>query len=132
MSPARMARFESAIRLVIAFNEAFNRHDVAAMLQHLSDDCLFEATGPAPNGAVYRGKAAITQFWQAFFRASPHAHSEIEEIFGFSVRCMLRWRYDWVDLAGTKGYVRGVTLFQVRNGLICETLAYVKGDGAGV
>jgi len=29
MSPTRMSRWESAIHLVLDFNEAFNRHDVA-------------------------------------------------------------------------------------------------------
>ncbi len=33
MSPTRMAKIESAIRIVLQFNEAFNRHDVAAMMQ---------------------------------------------------------------------------------------------------
>ena len=127
MSPARMSRIESGIRVVIEFNAAFNRHDVAAMMQLMSDDCIFENTAPAPDGTVYAGKAAVTQFWQDFFRASPHAHIEIEEIFGFGMRCIMRWRYEWIDEAGAKGHVRGVDIFQVKNGSICEKLSYVKG-----
>jgi len=81
MSPIRMSRLESAIHVVLEFNEAFNRHDVAGMMQLMSDDCVFENTAPAPDGSVYAGKAAVTQFWQDFFRASPQAHVAIEEIF---------------------------------------------------
>ncbi len=33
MSPARMSRLETSIRVVIEFNEAFNRHDIKAMMQ---------------------------------------------------------------------------------------------------
>ena len=62
MSPARMSRLESAIRVVLEFNEAFNRHDVAGMMQLMSDDCIFENTNPAPDGAVYSGKEAVTRF----------------------------------------------------------------------
>jgi len=40
---------------------------------------------------------------------------------------MARWRCDWVDAAGEKQHVRGVDLFQVSGGLICEMLSYVKG-----
>ena len=127
MSPARMSRVESAIRLVVEFNEAFNRHEVAGMMQLMSDDCVFENTSPAPDGTVYAGKAAVTQFWQDFFRDSPHAQIEIEEIFGLGMRCIMRWRYEWVDRAGEKGHVRGVDIFQVKNGLISEKLSYVKG-----
>jgi len=127
MSPTRMAKIESAIRLVLEFNEAFNRHEVAGMMQLMSDDCLFENTVPAPDGAVYSGKEVVTQFWQDFFRASPHAHIEIEEIFGFGNRCIMRWKYGWVDAAEKKGHVRGVDIFQVKDGFICEKLSYVKG-----
>jgi limonene-1,2-epoxide hydrolase len=127
MSPVRMSRIETGIRVVIEFNEAFNRHDVAGMMQLMSDDCVFENTSPAPDGTVYSGKDSVTLFWQNFFRDSPHAHIEIEEIFGLGMRCIMRWRYEWVDLAGTKGHVRGVDIFQVKNGVIHEKLSYVKG-----
>ncbi|MCX6057619.1 MAG: nuclear transport factor 2 family protein [Chloroflexi bacterium] len=127
MSPIRMSRLESAIRIVLEFNEAFNRHDVAGMMQLMSEDCVFENTVPAPNGAVYSGKEIVTEFWQNFFRESPNAHIEIEEIFGLGLRCVMRWRYHWLDQAGKKGYVRGVDIFQVKDGSICEKLSYVKG-----
>ena len=127
MSPARMSRLESAIRVVLEFNEAFNRHDVAGMMQLMTDDCIFENTSPAPDGAVYSGKEVVTRFWQDFFRESPQAHIDIEEIFSLGERCMMRWRYSWVDMAGDKGHVRGVDVFRVRNGFIREKLSYVKG-----
>jgi len=127
MSPIRMSKLESAIRVVLAFNDAFNLHDVAGMMKLMSDDCLFENTDPAPDGAVYSGREAVTQFWQDFFRESPHAHIEIEEIFGLGLRCVMRWKYAWVDAAGKEGHVRGVDVFKVKDGLICEKLSYVKG-----
>jgi len=128
MSPIRMEKIETALRIVMEFNEAFNRHDVAGMMQLMSDDCVFENTDPAPDGTVYAGKEAVTRFWQDFFRESPHAHIDIEEIFGLgNNRCVMRWKYSWLDTAGVKGHVRGVDIFKVRDGLICEKLSYVKG-----
>jgi ketosteroid isomerase-like protein len=127
MSPIRMSKIESAIRIVLEFNEAFNRHDVAGMMQLMSDDCVFENTDPPPDGAVYLGKEAVSRFWQDFFRDSPNAHIEIEEIFGMGFRCIMRWRYGWVDASGEKGHVRGVDIFQVKGGFICEKFSYVKG-----
>jgi len=127
MSPTRMAKLESAMRIVLEFNEAFNRHDVAGMMQLMSDDCVFENTDPAPDGTVYSGKEAVTQFWQDFFRESPHAHIEIEEIFGLGNRCIMRWKYNWIDVEGKKGHVRGVDIFQVKDSLISEKFSYVKG-----
>jgi ketosteroid isomerase-like protein len=127
MCPTRLSRIEEAMRVVLEFNKAFNRHDIAGMMQLMSEDCVFENTGPAPDGAVYSGKEAVTRFWEIFFRDSPQAHIEIEEIFGLGKRCIMRWRYDWVDTAGYTGHVRGVDLFHVKDDLICEKLSYVKG-----
>lgn len=122
MSPARMAKIEGAMRVVIKFNEAFNRHDVASMMALMSDDCVFENTQPAPDGTRYAGQKAVTQFWQDFFRDAPQAHIDIEEIFGLGERCIMRWRYSWGD-----GHVRGVDVFRVTGSLIREKLSYVKG-----
>jgi predicted SnoaL-like aldol condensation-catalyzing enzyme len=127
MSPARMAKLESAMRVVIAFNEAFNRHDVPGMMQLMSEDCIFENTDPAPDGTVFSGKEAVTQFWQDFFRESPRAHIDIEEIFGLGNRCIMRWKYHWVDAAGQEGHVRGVDIFKVEHAFISEKFSYVKG-----
>lgn len=123
----KLSRLESSVRIVLAFNEAFNRHDVDGMMALMSDDCIFENTFPAPDGTRYEGKEAVSRFWQDFFRDSPQARIQIEEIFGLGFRCVMRWRYEWIDAAGGKGYVRGVDIFRLKNGLICEKLSYVKG-----
>jgi predicted SnoaL-like aldol condensation-catalyzing enzyme len=128
MSPIRMSKIETAMRIVMEFNEAFNRHNVPEMMKLMTEDCVFENTDPAPDGTRYSGKEAVTQFWQDFFRQSPKARIEIEEIFGLgNNRCVMRWRYQWEDAAGTEGHVRGVDIFRVRDGLISEKLSYVKG-----
>lgn len=123
----RLAKVETALRVVLAFNEAFNRHDVSGMMEHMSEDCLFENTHPAPDGTAYKGKQAVMRFWQDFFEQSPQAQIEIEEIFGLGERCVMRWKYSWMDAQGRKGHVRGVDVYRVRDGLICEKLSYVKG-----
>ena len=127
MTPARMSKLEASTRIVLDFNEAFNRHDVPGMMKLMSDECIFENTYPAPDGTKYAGKETVTQFWQDFFRDSPQAHIEIEEIFGLGERCVMLWRYSWVDTQEKQGDVRGVDIFRVRDGSILEKLSYVKG-----
>ena len=127
MSPIRMSKIESGVRLVLEFNEAFNQHDVPGMMGCMSEDCLFENTYPPPDGTRIAGKEAVTRFWEEFFRDSPSAHIEIEEIFGMGNHCVMRWKYEWVDVAGEKGHVRGVDIFKIQEGLITEKLSYVKG-----
>lgn len=122
MSPARLSKVEAGMRLVLEFNEAFNRYDVPGMMKLTTEDTVFENTAPAPDGTVYSGKEAVTQFWVDFFRESPKAHIEIEDIFGLGQHCVMRWKYSWGD-----GHVRGVDIFKVREGLISQKLSYVKG-----
>jgi predicted SnoaL-like aldol condensation-catalyzing enzyme len=127
MSPIRMSKFETAMRIVIEFNEAFNRHDVKGMMQLMTDDCVFENTDPAPDGTSFSGKEAVTRFWEGFFRDAPQAHIEIEEIFSMGFRCVMRWKYTWVDGSSVQGHVRGVDVFKIKDGLLSEKLSYVKG-----
>jgi ketosteroid isomerase-like protein len=122
-----MSKIESAARIVLAFNEAVNRHDVRAMMALMSEDAVFENTQPAPDGTEYRGKAAIESFFHEFFLASPRAHFAIEDLHGLGRRCIVRWRYTWADVGGIEGHVRGVDIYLVEDDLIREKLSYVKG-----
>jgi len=70
------------------FNEAFNRHDVDAVMALMTDDCVFDTTAPAPDGELFRGQEAVRGAWEAFFAASPRANFETEEIFACGDRCV--------------------------------------------
>jgi ketosteroid isomerase-like protein len=107
--------------LVEAFGEAWARHDLEASLSFLSDDCVFDATGPAPDGARYVGIDAIRKAWNSIFD-DPETKFEPEETFASNDRVVQLWRYDWDG-----GHVRGVDVFKVRDNLITEKLSYVKG-----
>jgi ketosteroid isomerase-like protein len=108
------------------FNEAFNRHDVDAIMSWMTEDCVFENTRPAPDGTRITGPSAVRAFWEEFFRRSPQAHFETEELIASGDRCIVRWVYRWVR-DGVPGHVRGVDVFRVRDGKVAEKLSYVKG-----
>ncbi|MCL7454718.1 MAG: nuclear transport factor 2 family protein [Anaerolineae bacterium] len=121
------ATAEDLIRTVTSFHDALNAHDVEAMMALMTPDCVFDNTAPAPDGTRYEGRAAVRAFWEEFFRASPQARFETEEILALGSRCVLRWTYHWVDASGCAGHVRGVDLYRLEDGLIAEKLSYVKG-----
>ncbi len=127
MSPIRMSKIESGVRMVLGFNEAFNRHDVAGIMKCLGDDCVFQDTSPAPDGTQHRGKELIGQFFEDTFRKVRQVQAEIEEVFGFGQRVVMRWRCEWLDETGAKRHIRGLDVFKLKDGLICEKLSYVKG-----
>ncbi|MBX2999044.1 MAG: nuclear transport factor 2 family protein [Caldilineaceae bacterium] len=113
--------------LLERFNEAFNQHDIEAIMAMMTQDCLFDNTFPAPDGTRFQGQIAVRQFWLEFFQGSPQAAFETEELFFSEDRAVQRWVYRWEDADGVAGHVRGVDLFRFREGKIAEKLSYVKG-----
>ena len=107
------------------FNEAFNRHDVDAVMAAMTDDCVFESTSP-PNGERHVGPAAVRAAWAAFFDSSPTARFDTEDLIATGDRAVAQWRYTWSD-DGTERHVRGVDVMRVRDGKVAEKVSYVKG-----
>lgn len=113
---------DEARNTIQRFHDALNRRDLDALDELITDDCVFEATSPAPDGTRHAGRQAVLEACRAFFAGSPAAHFEMEEMFGAGDRVIVRWLYSWGD-----GHVRGVDVLRVRDGRVAETLAYVKG-----
>lgn len=111
----------TALELVAAFGQAWADHDLDLALTFLTENAVFDATGPAPDGTRCIGKDAIREAWAPIF-ADTAARFDEEEIFDTSDRVVQLWRYSWDG-----GHVRGVDVFRVRDGLIAEKLSYVKG-----
>lgn len=103
------------------FQKAFDAQDVDAIMAAMTSDCVFEDTSP-PDGTRHIGADAVRAAWTALFTASPHGAFTTEEVIDAGDRVVVRWRYFWGD-----GHVRGVDVFTVRDGLVAEKLAYVKG-----
>jgi uncharacterized protein (TIGR03086 family) len=110
-----------------AFSAAFGRGDVDAIMALSTDDCVFEATGPAPDGVRHEGAEAMRAVWEQLFGGTGEPAFSEEETFVAGDRGVLRWRFDWVDEAGTPGHVRGADVLRFRDGRVCEKLSYVKG-----
>jgi ketosteroid isomerase-like protein len=111
----------AAVAVVEAFGAAWAAHDLDAAIAALTEDAVFDATGPAPDGARSVGHEEIRAAWAPIF-ADTDAHFEVEETFAAGDRVVQRWCYRWRD-----GHVRGVDLFSIRDGRVAEKLAYVKG-----
>lgn len=107
------------------FNDAFNRHDLAAVVAAMTDDVVFEGTLP-PDGDRYEGPA-VGAYFERLFAAVRERHFVAEEVITVGDRVVVRWLHRWVDADGTAGHVRGIDLFRVRDGKVAEKLSYVKG-----
>lgn len=112
---------DSALAVIDAFGAAWGSHDLDATVSLITNDCVFEATGPAPDGVRHVGTEAVRNAWKEIF-ADADAVFEAEETFLADDRVVQLWRYSWDG-----GHVRGVDLFKVRDGKVAEKLSYVKG-----
>lgn len=111
----------NAADAVARFQKAFDAQDLDAIMAAMTPDCVFEDTSP-PDGVRHVGTEAVRAAWTALFTASPHGVFTTEEMIVAGDRVVARWRYSWGD-----GHVRGVDVFTVRDGLVAEKRAYVKG-----
>jgi ketosteroid isomerase-like protein len=115
----------ATLAAVDQFNDAFNRHDVDAVMDVMTEDCVFESTSP-PDGARHVGAAAVRAAWDGFFASSPSARFDTEEVIATGDRCVVQWLYTWSDDDG-EHHIRGVDVLRVRDGRVAEKFAYVKG-----
>jgi hypothetical protein len=70
-------------------------------------------TYPQPDGERFEGQEAVRHFWEEFFRSSPDAVFESEEMVAHGDRCVIRWRYNWTNTDGSRGHIRGVDVLRV-------------------
>lgn len=109
------------------FSAAFGAGDVDAIMGLMTDDCVFEATSPAPDGQRHEGAEAVRAVWRELFDGTVDPSFTEEESFLCEDRGVLRWRFDWTDPDGSPGHVRGVDVLRFRDGKVAEKLSYVKG-----
>src|SRR5258705_13500985 len=70
---------ESTRGTIDRFNEAFNSHDADALARVLTDDTVFEDTSPPPDGRRIEGKAAVVDYWRAWFARHEGAVFQAED-----------------------------------------------------
>lgn len=116
----------STLDAVTRFNDALNHGDAGAIAGLLTDDTVFENTGPAPDGTRVEGREAVAAHWARWIAANPGAHFAAEEIVVAGDRCTVTWVYR-KPRDGRPWHLRGIDLFTVRDGKIAAKCAYVKG-----
>ena len=109
------------------FAAAFGSGDVDAIMALMTEDCVFEATSPSPDGERHEGAAAVRAVWEDLFTTTAGASFTEEEAFVCDDRGVLRWRFSWTEPDGSTGHVRGVDVLRFRDGKVSEKLSYVKG-----
>lgn len=116
-----------SIETLQAFADAWNRHDVEALMEFMTQDCVFEASaGPEACGTRSVGfdsvRASFAEVWANF----PDAHWADAKHFVVADRGVSEWTFTGTRTDGTRVEVHGCDLFTFRDGKIALKNSYRK------
>jgi steroid delta-isomerase-like uncharacterized protein len=92
--------------------EAFNRHDLEAIMSHFAEDCVFESPrGPERHGRRFVGKAEVRRGLAARFEGIPDVHYADDSHFACGDRGVSEWTITGTTVDGVTVDVRGCDLW---------------------
>ena len=109
--------------------EAFNRHDLDAIMEYFSDDYSFDfPRGPEPWGQRFVGKAQVKEGLASRFKGIPDVHygEDRHWISTDGTQGVSEWTLTGTTTSGVKLKVRGCDLWEFRNGKITRKDSYWK------
>ena len=122
--PSRAPVTETTLK---EFLDAFNRHDLDAIMGFFAEDCVFEAPrGPDPWGRRYRGKEEVRRGLGTRFTGIPNVHYGEDRHWLSGDRGASEWRLTGTTTSGARIDVRGCDLFEFREGQIVRKDSYWK------
>ncbi len=102
-----------------AFSDAWNRHDIDALMTFMHHDCVFQtAAGADACGTRHFGRAAVRAAFASAWQAVPDAQWEngrhhVDGDVGSS-----QWTFTGTAADGSRIEVDGVDLYEFRDGMI--------------
>lgn len=109
------------------FADAWNRHDVDALMTFMTDDCVFEASaGPDASGTRYVGREAVRAGFAEVWATFPDAHWGDPRHFVSGTRGVSEWTFTGTRADGLRVEVQGCDLFTFRDGKIALKNSYRK------
>ena len=110
-----------------AFADAWNRHDVDALMSFMTDECVFEASGgPEAWGTRYVGRDAVRAGYAEVWSTFPDAHWGNARHFVAGDRGVSEWTFTGTRTDGSRVEVNGCDLFTFQDGKIAVKNSYRK------
>jgi uncharacterized protein (TIGR02246 family) len=114
-------------QLLEAFADAWNRHDVEALMSMMTDDGVFQASaGSDVTGARHEGRVAVRAAYEAVFAQYPDARWSDARHFVTGNRGVSEWTFTGTLHDGSRVVVEGCDLFTFRNGKIAVKNSFRK------
>lgn len=110
-----------------AFADAWNDHDIDAILSFMTEDCVFESSaGPDVCGTRYAGSEAVRAGFAEVFATFPDARWRDARHLVCGERGLSEWIFTGTRSDGTRVEVHGCDLFTFRHGKIALKDSYRK------
>jgi steroid delta-isomerase-like uncharacterized protein len=121
------SRSQMTPELLQAFADAWNRHDVEALMSFMTDDCVFDSSaGPDVCGTRAQGRDAVRNAYADVWATFPDAHWGNAKHFVAGDRGVSEWTFTGTRRDGAKVEVHGCDLFTFRDGKILVKNSYRK------
>jgi len=115
------------VNFLQSFADAFNAHDIKAIMSHMTADCVFEASaGPDVDGEKFSGQEQVKKAFENVFATFPDAHWGDDRHFIVGERGVSEWKFTGTKTDGTKVEVTGCDLFTFKDGKIAIKNSYRK------
>ena len=110
-----------------AFADAWNRHDIDALMSFMTDDCVFESSaGPDVCGTRYQDRDAVRAGYMDVWATFPDAQWRNPRHFVHGDRGVSEWTFTGTRPDGTRIEADGCDLFTFRDGRIAVKNAFRK------
>ena len=107
--------------------EAFNRHDLDAIMEFFSDDCSFDfPRGTEPWGQRFIGKSQVREALAGRFKGIPDVHYGEDRHWVSGDLGVSEWTLTGTTTSGVRLKVRGCDLWEFRNGKVIRKDSYWK------
>lgn len=107
--------------------DAFNRHDLDAIMEYFTDDCTFDfPRGPHPWGQRFIGKAQVREGLAIRFKGIPDVHYSNDRHFVAGDRGVSEWKLTGTTTAGVNIELQGCDLWEFRDGKVSRKDSYWK------
>lgn len=113
--------------LLQAFLDAFNWHDLDAIMGFFAEDCVFYMPrGAAPRGDRYEGKAAVRAGLATRFEGIPDVHYGDDKHWVGTNFGVSEWTLTGTTRTGARLEVRGVDLLEFDRGKVVRKDSFWK------
>ena len=115
------------VELMKGFLDAFNRHDLDAIMGYFADECVFYMPrGVTPRGDQYTGKQEVRIGLAKRFEGIPNVHYGDDRHWACGDFGVSEWTLTGTTVSGRRLEVRGVDLLEFVDGKITRKDAFWK------